>query len=409
MLKGKKVLLITASHLSSCPRLLKEATLLSENSCEIHIVYLNSLKMLEHADDQIRNQHPTWNFYPIYWKGTKSNFAEVMASKSIYKICKLLHLSTDLIQSTSRILINKVLSIKADLYIAHHPSVLVAAAKASILYNAKFIYDIEDAFPFVEEGRFESNPNPEILSIENKFIRDASLLTCASPLYAEVYQKLYKLQNQPLTVLNVFDVHEEPIVDYKDRKDLYKISFYWFSQTVGLNRGLQDLCKALNELDANKWELHIRGNCEASVKSELLRLITDESKKAQVFFHEPLDTAQLVLRNKEHDIGFALEGKSTLNRNLCISNKMLDYIASGLMVIATNTEGHKYILNQLDAKELAYEPGDVGALKKLLTTFINDKSIIQRYKEKSLQIAKDKFNWKTHSENWLVEIKKIMA
>jgi glycosyltransferase involved in cell wall biosynthesis len=405
---AKKILLITAGHLSSCPRLLKEAELLYKNGAEIHIVYLNSLFFLEAVDDAIRIKHTNWNFYPIYWKGSKSNIFRVLISKLLFKLDRFFTLNSDYIQSTSKVLIDATLNIKADLYIAHHPSLLPAVAKAAHKYKAKFIYDIEDAFPFVDQGSFLSNPNKDIVNIEKKYIKEAVLLSTASPLYANLYKGLYELTVEPINLLNVFNVKQNEPIEFKDRKDLSKTSLYWFSQTVGLNRGLQDVFNAINELDSSKYELHIRGNCKEDVKHYLLSLITNTQHLKNIYFHELISNDELEIRNAEHDIGLALEAPNSLNRDLCISNKILDYISKGLMVVATNTKGHSYILSELNANSYLYKPGNVQKLKSILSVLINNNEEISILKSKSLKLARDKYNWDTHSLPWLVELKILM-
>lgn len=401
MLKNKKIVLLTASHLSSCPRLLKEADLLYKNGAEIHIVYLNSLTLLEEVDDAIQIKHAKWNFYPIYWKGKKSKKLNVFISKFIFKLNKYLSFNSDYIQSTSKALMDATLNIKADLYIAHHPSLLPAAAKAAKKYNAKFIYDIEDAFPFVEEGSFLSNPNTIIVNTEKKYLKEAALLTTASPLYANLYKSLYELTLEPINLLNVFNVkHNEPF-EFKDRKDLSKTSLYWFSQTVGLNRGLQDVFNAINELDPSKYELHIRGNCTEVLKQHFLSLITNTKHLQNIYFHELISNDELEMRNTEHDIGLALEVPTSINKDLCISNKILDYISKGLMVVATNTKGHEYILSELNANKYLYNSGNSTQLASIINTLISDKGKLETLKANCLELAISKYNWDTHSQTWL--------
>lgn len=399
----KHIVLLTAGHLSSCPRLIKEAELLSKNGYSISIVFLNSISRIAELDKIIVDHHTHWNFNEVKWNKSKAS----ILSKLSYELSNFFGLSSKYIQPTSKILIDKVLSIKADLYIAHHPSVLVAAALAAKKYNAKYGYDIEDAFPFVETNRYLDNPNKQILNVENKYIRGAAYTTTASPLYSEVYIKLYSLKNSPIDLLNVFDIVDENI-EYLDRVDLQKVSFYWYSQTVGLNRGLQDLFTAINFLPENSFELHIRGMCSNEVKATLLSLVNSKLHKSAIYFHNSVSPLELNLRNREHDIGFALEASSSLNRDLCISNKILDYLRSGLMVVATNTQGHLLITNELKDYAISYSPGDSDSLAEQLQKLLVEPLRIKQAKEKSFQLAIDKYNWTTQSKVWLSQIEKLL-
>lgn len=392
----KHIALLTAGHLSSCPRLIKEAELLSSKGYKISIVYLNSIQSISILDKYIVQENPDWNFYEIKWD---LSFKSI-TSKIYYKFFNFFGNNTKFFQSTSKVLIDKILEIKADLYIAHHPSVLVAAHIAAKKYNTKYAYDIEDAFPFVEDGSYWGNPNYKVIALEKKYISDACIITIASPLYAEIYTKLYNLKKLPLSLLNVFKI-EESLTRYLDRKDLQKVSLYWYSQTVGLNRGLQDLFLAINSLAEDAFELHIRGMCTEEVKNSLLNLVKSKVHQANIYFHKSVSMEELSIRNKEHDIGFALEPVNSLNRELCISNKILDYLRSGLMVVATNTKGHKYITDELGKNCITYNENKINELSKALKCFIENKELIVNAKLKSFELAKKEYNWEKQSVFYL--------
>lgn len=398
-----RVALLTAGHLSSCPRLIKEAKLLSKSGYKITIVYLESIPRISKLDYCIIEENPNWEFVSVKWENTFQNFL----SKILYQLVRILNIKSDYIQSTSRVLIKTILNIKADLYIAHHPSVLVAAALSSKKYNAKYSYDIEDAFPYIEDGRFLENPDSSIFILENKYIKGTAFTTTASPLYSDLYCSNYKLIDRPINLLNVFDVSPNEI-EYKDRKDLNKVSLYWYSQTVGLNRGLQDLFSAVNYLPINSFELHIRGNYEEDVRKTLISLVNNREHRNNIFFHDAVSIDELENRNKEHDIGFAIEQGSSLNRELCISNKIFDYLRSGLMIVATNTSGHQLITKELQNESISYTHGDVDTLSKELKKLVNDSERIRVNKQRSLQLAKEKYNWTQQSIEFIEKIKSVL-
>ena len=400
---GKKVTLLTAGHLSSCPRLIKEANFLSLNGFEVSIVYLESIPRISLLDKHIVFENPNWNFYPIQW----GNDIDSLISKVYYRVFPFLNLNNNYIQSTSKVLIDKTLSIKADLYIAHHPSVLIAAALAAEKYNAKYAYDIEDAFAYVDEGSYIDNPNQRVIDAERKYINGAVFTTTASPLYSDIYIQNYKLLKRPVDLMNVFEVNDEQI-EYKDRFDLEKVSLYWYSQTVGLNRGLQDLFKAINWLPENTFEIHVRGTCDIEVKNELLKYVEVKSHLNNIFFHTSVSMDELVNRNKEHDIGFALEPSISLNRELCITNKILDYLRSGLMIVATNSKGHKLITDDLGDYAISYTSGNVDELSNALLSYIQNRDRIELAKAKSLKMAIEKYNLKIQFERWIKKINEVL-
>lgn len=398
---AKRIVLITAGHLTSCPRLLKEAKLFSEYGYHISIVYLNSLPSVSLIDNEvIKSNSNKWHFYEIKWKSTFNSFFSIF----FYKISRLLKIDNDMIQTTSKVIKDKVMSIKADLYVAHSPVVLPAAALAAKKYNSKFIYDIEDAFPFIDDNRFLENPDYKTLNIEKKYINLAAFTITASPLYSELYRNLYNLNKSPITLLNAFNINYKGIEVYKDRVDLSKVSLYWYSQTVGLNRGLQDLFKSINLLPINTFELHIRGIVSESIKEELLLIVENKESINSIFFHEIADVSELELRNKEHDIGFAIESGSSLNREYCITNKILDYLRSGLMIAATKTAGNNIITDDLGELCITYNSGDYLALAKSIVNVINNPDLLKKSKNMSLTLSENKYNWTNQSRDYLEAI-----
>lgn len=393
---AKRIALLTAGHLSSCPRLIKEAELFTSHGFNVSIVYLNSIQRIESLDKNIISQHSDWDFHEVKWDSSFSTYL----SKVTSKLSNLFGANTKYFQTTSKKLIDVVKTIKADLYIAHHPSVLVAANIAAKIHNAKYAYDIEDAFPFIEDGCYWGNPNLKVVALEKKYLKGTCFTTVASPLYADVYMQLYNLKKSPISLLNVFNIENNKI-EYLDRKDLQKVSFYWYSQTVGLNRGLQDLFSAINELPEATFELHIRGMCTDEVKNSLLSLVKSKELLSNIYFHSSVSMNELSIRNKEHDLGFALETGTNLNKDLCISNKIFDYLRSSLMVVATNTSGHKYITDELGENCIAYNEKDIHTLTNALRYFIDNKELITKAKLKSLELAKAKYNWEIQSEAYL--------
>ncbi len=402
---SKKILLLTAGHLSSCPRLLKEAEHLYLSGYSIEIFFLSSIPEIAKRDNEIIANHSKWKFHILNWN---INSIVVTFSKIIFSFNKLLNFDSDLLQSTSFAFNQTLKDVQADLYIVHHPSLLPIAFKLAKRYNSKVVYDIEDAFPFVEDGRFESNPNKSIYELEKKYLNACAMITSASPFYIDLYKKMYKGIPNPIQLLNVFSAHHNEDIIYKDRMSKGKISLYWYSQTIGLNRGLQDIFLAFNILPINKFELHIRGAVNEEVKSSLLALITNQLQADAVYFHDLVGFEELENRNREHDIGLALETANNLNKELCISNKLLDYIRCGLMCIATDNKGHRFILDNFKNINCLYPNGDVSALTKILLNCLNNPNQIEQAKLLSNKLAMEKFSWEIESKNWSKSINEIL-
>lgn len=233
----------------------------------------------------------------------------------------------------------------------------------------KIGYDIEDAFPYVGD-----NLCVHTLEIERKYILQCDFFTIASPFYRDLYINLYNVTAPFFLVLNVFPEFDSNINEKGDKCNPMSISLYWVSQTIGLDRGLQDIFSVFHELDTS-FELHLRGNVTRFVKSELIKILKDSSALSRVFFHPFVSQDIFRIRMREHDIGLALEPGFGLNNEIAVSNKIFDYLSCGLTVVASDTKGHNYVFEHAMDKVVIYERGDADSLLSAINCASKAKSM----------------------------------
>ena len=146
-------------------------------------------------------------------------------------------------------------------------------------------------------------------------------------------------------------------------------SIYWFSQTLGPGRGLEDLIAALPLLDRD-IEIHLRGRAAPGV-NEWIRSQTPARWRDRVFLHPLVPNEELLSRLAEHDVGFAGEQPYCRSRDLTVTNKILHYLLGGLAVIASDTVGQREVAMQASGAVTLYEPGNSAALAQALQTLID--------------------------------------
>ena len=131
------------------------------------------------------------------------------------------------------------MSVKADLYIAHYPAALPAAAKSAARHGARYAFDAED----FHLGDLPDLPKHEherrrLRAIEGAYLPRAAYVTAASPGIADAYVKGYGIK-RPAVVLNVFPLSRAPASTTPRGTVEPGPSLYWFSQTIGPDRGLE--------------------------------------------------------------------------------------------------------------------------------------------------------------------------
>jgi glycosyltransferase involved in cell wall biosynthesis len=181
----------------------------------------------------------------------------------------------------------------------------------------------------------------------------------------------------------------------RDRRG-HDVSLYWYSQVVGLDRGLQDVIRAAG-LWRGRVQLHIRGKLRADVKAELSRHASECGSADRVFFQPVVPPGELLARAAEHDIGLALEQPVNASRRLTVTNKLFFYMLAGLALAASETEGQRAILATCPAAGFLYQPGDYKALAAGLQELIDSPARLRQSKEAALRAAHERWNWEAES------------
>jgi glycosyltransferase involved in cell wall biosynthesis len=170
-----------------------------------------------------------------------------------------------------------------------------------------------------------------------KFALENGLFTvCASQSMSNALQTYYSSVKSPYVVYNGFSKSENIVTDLS-KKDNPKKKLIWFSRTVGSNRGIEKIIDAIQYFSF-PVELHLLGEAEQSFKKDI-EIMFPFSKGHALCFHDFIPHTELTKFLSDFDLGLALEEDINDNKRLTVSNKILQYIQSGIKVLATNTKG----------------------------------------------------------------------
>ncbi|RDC56213.1 hypothetical protein DU508_11420 [Pedobacter chinensis] len=396
----KTIGLVTISHLSSNPRLVKEARALLDSGYQVHIICSQNLKFLSEFDIQIFRSLSGAKIHVINFE--TSNIKGIInrsLSSFRLKISSILKIALPDMRwlEFSRMLpeMRRMLkSVKADLFIGHTIGALPAIAWAAKFHQSKYAFDAEDFH------RGESNEiffQKKIENLENYFLPDSVYISTASPLITQAYKQLYP-NKTIFTINNVFPFDEK----YRLGNVHHSIKIVWFSQTLGLNRGLQSFFKHLDHLNTLNFEFHLRGSHSDKTKEILLSLI-DKKWHAQIHFYQQCDPISLQKWLYNFDVGLALEQNEPINRNICITNKLFQYLNAGLAILATNTAGQQWVMDQIPDTGKLITQSD-PKVREVLNQWAKNPESLTYAKKASLYAAKTKFNWNIEQTKLLRKI-----
>ncbi|AFM04286.1 glycosyl transferase group 1 [Bernardetia litoralis DSM 6794] len=413
----KHICFISAGHLSSNPRLIKEATLASKKGYKVSIVAIQTLEKLVPFENQLLKENPSWQtyIYPFYKKKLLYFFGTLFhhLAKQIPNLARYFEYGKMSINTPFWLPFYSLLkNIKADIYSNHNIYLTPLVYQIAKKNKAKFGMDIEDAYSFITAKTIEDGQK-NIMEIENKYFPKADYITAASPLYVDFYNKLYQSLPSILPILNVFDdIGEQEIKEYKDRKNTKNLSLYWFSQTTGKGRGIEQIIEALNVIDRNDIELHLRGEVNQETKEYFLTLAKTQNIKENIFFHELVSNQELAKRTTEHDIGLALEIGFSINNELAVSNKIFQYINTGLAILASSTKGQSWLIKKSSKVGFLIDIQNIKQIAQkiefLADSKKNNTQELENMKMASKNLSKTKYNWTIEGQKFIKIIELIL-
>lgn len=407
--QGKKICLITPNHIATNPRLVKEAAALSQAGYQVHLVFTQHVKEVVEEDFKILAQYPCWTFQTLDWTGARprSRFARLWASL-LHKIHS--KLATTFFYST-KVFLNRNYSFQlkaakeseADLFIAHNAGALAVAADAAIHLHKPYSFDAED---FHRGESLSPDAINAVCRVEDRYLPSASYVSAASPLIGEAYQRLYGIS--PIVINNVFPIPVAPALIQNEKP--VPMRLYWFSQSVGWNRGLQDVFGALKLVENLSIECHIYGKVYLHFREEYKGLLAklDFTTPPSIFFHGTVSPNELLSVAAQYDIGLALEPGFCLNNRIALSNKIFTYLLGGNAIIFSETEAQARFYQEHPDVGFLYAPKDVKTLASIITNYYNNRELLREHRNNSKRLFESQFNWNLTQAAFLSEVERCL-
>lgn len=282
----------------------------------------------------------------------------------------------------------------ADLYIAHALRALPAAAHAAARHGARLAFDAED----LHTGELHAARRGELAQrlaerLEAAYVGRCDFVSAPSGPVADELARRYGLR--PLVLHNAFPLADRrpPAAPPRDRRGA-ALSLYWYSQTIGADRGIQDAIRAAGLIDA-PVQIHLRGSLAPAVADELGALARACGLEGRLFFHPQAPPEQLPALAAEHDVGLALEPglAHSLNNALTVSNKLFAYLLAGLAVAASDTPGQRSVLAGEPRAGFLYPPGDHRALAEGLRAWADRPAALAQARAAAAEAARARWCW----------------
>jgi glycosyltransferase involved in cell wall biosynthesis len=395
-----RVCVVTAGHMSTCPRMLKAADALHGAGFDVRVVSASHTPWAVEADWALRATRP-WRWDIVDYSHATARPLQLLTGARM----RLAHALTRgfgtsrvpaslFVRAYSRAhdeLVRAIASQPVDLVYGGTTGALSAIAESAGRLRVPYGLDLED-FHTGECGVQAGELSAIAERVERLTLPGAAFLTTSSPMIADAYEEKYGLR--PRTVHNTFSLDLPPAAEADGDEP---VRFYWFSQTLGPGRGLEDFIRAA-AFAGISGELHLRAGVKQPYLNELCQFARDAAPGLSLALHEPGAPDEMVHLARGYDLGLSGEEPTALNRRLCLGNKIFTYLAAGVPVLLSATPAQAQLAQDLGRAALTYESGDVAGLAERLSCFVRDVRARMQAKLAARAAAMRRWHWE-HPED----------
>jgi FkbM family methyltransferase len=269
---------------------------------------------------------------------------------------------------------------------------LPAVAAAAALHGARYAYDAEDFHlgEWPDDPAFESERRL-VRAVEERYLPGCAYVTAASPGIAEAYTEAYGIE-RPRVVLNAFPLgHAAPAPTPRGTAQPGP-SLYWFSQTIGPDRGIECAVRAVGRAGARP-HLYLRGTPAAGYPARLLDVAREAGAAGRVHLLPPGEPDTMEELAAAYDVGLCSETGHTAGRRLCLTNKLFSFLLAGVPPLLSNTPAQCGFAAEAGLTDLLYARDDPAALARLLDRLLGDADRLAAARAQAWRLGQERYNW----------------
>jgi len=382
---------------SSTPRLVKEADALAEAGYDVRVVCARHFPPVDPMDQAVIGRS-RWRCQRVdacdRARTLPYKILRRFAQRLVLRIAepgpRLAALAED---AVSPRILRAAAAEKADLYVGHCLGGLFAAALAAGQHGSAYGFDIED----FHEGETEGAMGRPALAratraLQRRLLPGARFLTASAPLIAEKYAQIYGVRSR--VVLNVFPLSEAPERPMAPApiNDQAPAVLYWFSQTVGPDRGLEEVLRMVACMKTPAV-LHARGFQSAGYGEQLQRFAAEVGARHPPVFLAPADPREMARLSASAHAGICAEKPTVPNHDVCLANKIFTYLLAGTPAILSPTRAHRAIAPELGSSVRVLELQDPPLAAETLDALLGSEQAQAEARGTAWRLGHSRFCW----------------
>jgi len=399
----KLVCLVTPGHLTSTPRLLKEAASLVAAGYRVHLVSVDNYPPNTALDRAILAE-TGWPSTKLCRAPRPAELARKLMHRFARRLPALLNRDTLLARAQfadSARLCRAAAAVPADYYIGHCLAALPAVAQAAQWRGVDFGFDLED---------HHESETPQIAAdfrlvavirrLLGNYLGKARHLTAASPLIADAFARAYNVT--PSVVLNVFPLDHATTapIDPGPVSTARPAVLYWVSQVIGARRGLEEIVAAIAHM-RTPLKLHLRGYVSQDYEERLSAHARTVGLAYPIKYLPFSPSREIVRLAAGADLGLSPEEHTPLNRTICIANKVFIYLLAGVPQLMTDTRAHISLAPALGGAGMIFSHSDPVGTAAQIDNYFADPNRVAAARRHAWQLGQTRYNWEHEQENFL--------
>jgi hypothetical protein len=405
-LSGRRVVLLTGGHLSTCPSMVKAADALAERGCDVRVVSVALTSGRREADEAlVARRHWRWCFVDCTPEEAAAAYRRTgLRRRASLAATRMLGSRAPMpvaLRAYSRAhdeLVAAALAEPADLFYGGTTGALAAAAESGERAGVPYALDLEDFHPAEQGGPDGLVMNRVASRLLARIGPAAAFVTTAGSAMAAEYAAV--LGRTLVVVDNTSPLPATPPPFEERRED--PLRFYWFSQTIGPGRGLEEVVRAIG-VAGIPADLFVRGHDASRYVEVLQRIAEGEAPRVSVRTLPLVEPDALIAASRGFDIGLAVECGVPRNNALALSNKALTYPLAGLALVMTDTPGQRVLADDLGHAAIRYAPGHPQDLVSGLRRWHRNRGDLAEAKRQTWERARLRWHWECRDRQAIVD------
>lgn len=401
-----RILIISNGPLCRNPRVLKEASTLGAAGYDVTVLTIRNHAASEIVDAALMKTAPFKRETVDILPGFSASRATLLWRRGrtwlARRACARLGIQSIHALGPADALLARARRSPADLIITHN-EVPHWVGTRLIAEGRRVCADIEDwhSEDLLPEHRTH-RPVSLLRTVERTLLNRAVHTTTTSLVLSEALHARYGGRRAEV-VTNSFPL--QPLAPVEESAGAPV--FFWFSQTLGAGRGLEEFFQAWVRTRPPS-RVVLLGTPTPGYAEHLLASLPPERRPLVAFLPlvPPDDLPALIAR---HHIGLALEQSDILSRDLTITNKILQYLNAGLAVVASNTAGQREVLARQPAAGVIVDLADTVAFAHALDSLLEDRRALATRRRAARALAENVYCWEREAPRRIALVAQALA